>query len=113
MAQTFHYGFDMLDDERILHKALVNMEDNDLFANGALYLTNERLVFVGYILNTRNRVSCDISLYHIKEVKPEKTFLVFNNIIRIISIRDEQYKFIVDRQKEWLEKIGGVLREIG
>jgi len=95
----------MTETEKIVHKALVNMHDNDLIANGAMYLTDERLVFVGYVPNERTRVFCEISLYHIKEVKPEKTFLVFNNIIRIIDIRDEQYKFIVDDQKVWLEQI--------
>ena len=102
----------MTETEKILHKALVNMEDGELVANGALYLTTERMVFVGYMLNTRTRVSCDISLYHIKEVRPEKTFYVFNNIIRIISIRDEHYKFIVDRRSEWLEQIDRQLRAI-
>lgn len=103
--KQFHYGFEMTENERIKHKSLVNMHDNDLIVNGALYLTDERLVFVGYVPNERTRVSCEISLYHIKEVKPEKTFFVFKNIIRIINIRDEEYKFIVDNQKEWIEQI--------
>ena len=113
MQQGFHYGFEINENETILHKALANMEDNDLVANGALYLTNERMVFVGYILNSRTRVSCEVSLYHIKEVRPEKTFYVFNNIIRIISVRDEHYKFIVDTQREWLEQINRQLSVIG
>jgi hypothetical protein len=103
--KDFHYDFQMIENEKIMHKALANMHDNDLIANGALYLTDERLVFVGYIPNERTRVSCEISLYHVKEIKPEKTFFVFNNIIRVISIRDEQYKFIVDDQRRWMTQI--------
>ncbi len=103
----------MNENEVILHKELANMHDNDLIANGGLYLTNERMVFVGYIPNSRTRVSCDVSLYRIREVRPEKTFRLFNNIIRIISIRDEEYKFIVDSQKEWLRQIKVQLKAIG
>lgn len=110
--KQFHYDFAMTETEKIVHKALVNMHDNDLIANGAMYLTDERLVFVGYVPNERTRVFCEISLYHIKDVKPEKTFLVFNNIIRIIDIRDEQYKFIVDDQKVWLEQIDCQLKAL-
>ena len=113
MSQTFHYGFDLLENEVIVHKALANIHDNDMIANGALYLTNERLIFVGYVPNERTRVSCEVSLYHIKEIRPEKTFRLFNNILRVISIRDEQYKFIVDKQKIWLEQIDRQLKAIG
>ena len=102
----------MTENEKIMHKALANMHDNDLIVNGALYLTNERMVFVGYLPNDITKVSCEISLYHIKEIRPEKTFRMFNNIIRIISIRDEQYKFIVDKQKEWLAQIDRQLKEL-
>ena len=112
MIQHYHYAFDMKENEKILYKELANIHDNDLIANGALYLTDERLIFVGYVPNERTRVSCEVSLYHVKEVRPEKTFKIFNNIIRIINIRDEQYKFIVDHQKDWLEHINRQLKAI-
>lgn len=103
--RQFHYGFDLNENEKIVHKALANMHDNDLIVNGALYLTNERLYFVGYLPNTGTRMFCEVSLYHVKEVRPEKTFRIFNNILRIIGIGEEQYKFIVDDQKIWLKEI--------
>ena len=103
----------MNENEKIMHKALANMHDNDLIVNGALYLTNERLCFVGYVPNSRTRMTCEVSLFHIKEVRPEKTFKIFNNVIRVINIRDEQYKFVVDGQKEWLERIHSQLSQIG
>lgn len=108
----FHYGFDINDNEVILHKAIANMHDNDLIVNGALYLTNQRLFFVGYVPNSRTRMSCEISLYHVKEVIPEKTFHLFNNVIRVVNLREEQFKFIVDGQKEWLDQIGRQLRAL-
>jgi len=111
--KQYHYEFNMLENEKILYKALVNMHDNDLIVNGALYLTDERMVFVGYVPNERTRVSCEVSLYHIKEIRPEKTFFLFNNIIRVINVRDEEYKFIVDDQKNWLEKINTQIRALG
>ena len=89
------------------------MHDNDLIVNGALYLTDERIVFVGYLPNTTTRMTCEISLFHIKEVRAEKTFKLFNNIVRVINIRDEHYKFVVDEQKEWLRLIDNQLRQIG
>ena len=113
VKQEFHYGFALNETETILHKALANMHDNDLIVNGGLYLTNERIVFVGYVPNSRTRVSCEISLFRIKEVRPEKTFYFFNNIIRVISISDEEYKLIVDNQTEWLKQINRQLQTIG
>ena len=110
--QTLHYGFKMTENEKIIHKALANMHDNDLIVNGALYLTNERMVFIGYMPNDTTKVTCEISLYHIKEIRPEKTFRIFNNIIRIVSIRDDHYKFIVDKQKEWLAQIDKQLKAL-
>jgi hypothetical protein len=105
LEKQFHYEFQINENEKILHKALANMQEDELIVNGALYLTDERIIFVGYIPNTRTRVTSEVPLEHIKEVRPGKTFLVFNNILRVINIRNEEYKFIVDGQKEWLQQI--------
>ena len=109
----FNYIFDVNEDEIILHKALANMQDEQLIVHGALYLTSERLVFVGYVPNTRTKVTSEVSLYHIQEICPGKTFFFINNIIRVIDIRNEEYKFIVDKQKVWLDEIYKQLDAIG
>jgi hypothetical protein len=109
----FNYVFNVNENEIILHKAQANMQDEQLIVHGALYLTSERLVFVGYVPNTRTKVQSEVSLYHVQEIRPGKTFFFIENIIRVIDIRNEEYKFIVDKQKIWLAEIYKQLDAIG
>jgi len=99
------YSFRLEDDELILKKAMANLYVEREAYNGALYLTTGRLVFVGYMMDIRRKYVADISLVHIKEIKPGKTFFVIPNVIQITTINGGTLKFIVDRRDEWVAAI--------
>ena len=103
--QKFNYQFPLKDDEKIVHKELANMHDSDYVLNGALYLTNQRIVFIALVPKSNTKVTYTILLSNVKDVIPEKSLFFFNNILRIVSTLDEQYKFVVKGQKEWQMQI--------
>ncbi|MHC1762056.1 MAG: GRAM domain-containing protein [Negativicutes bacterium] len=103
--QKFNYEFPLKDDEKIIHKERANMHDSDYVLNGALYLTNQRIVFIALVPKRNTKVTYTILLSNIKDVIPEKSLFFFNNILRVVSTLDEQYKFVVKGQKEWQTQI--------
>jgi hypothetical protein len=111
--QKFNYGFPLKDDEKIIYKEHANMHDSEYVLSGAMYLTDMRIVFVSLVPNSNNKVTYSISLYDIREVKTEKSLFVFNNILRIVDVHDNRYKFIVKGQKKWQAQISMQLDQIG
>lgn len=100
------YSFQLEQGESILKKDLANLQtEEDDALQGALYLTNERLVYVGYILDISKKYKMEIPLAHIRAVRPAKTFFVIPNVLRIETIRDEKLKFVLSRRNEWLDEI--------
>ena len=99
------YRFSLEQNEQILKKGTASLHvDRDVFA-GALYLTNERLVFVGYVHGVNTKYDKAFSLKQIKEIKPTKTLLIIPNAF-VITINDnEQFELIVHGRNEWLEAI--------
>ncbi|QJW48454.1 hypothetical protein HA075_23905 [bacterium BFN5] len=95
------YSFPLTDGEQILRKDLANLYCDGEAFNGALYLTNDRIVFVGYILDINNRYLEEIPLTHVKELKQEKTFFVIPNVLVITTIKERNLKFIVNHRSEW------------
>lgn len=99
------YSFHLEEDEHILKKCLTSYTCEKDVLTGALYLTEHRLVFVGYMLNLDNKYIDQIPLTHIKELLPEKTFFVIPNVIKVITIQDKVIKFVLDGRNKWLEAI--------
>lgn len=99
------YSFPLEKSEVILKKGMANLYCDDLVLNGALYLTNERLVFVGYLLDLISKYMEEVPLVHIKEIKPEKTFFILPNAIELATIRDRKLKLIVSERNKWLAEI--------
>jgi hypothetical protein len=108
--QKINYEFPLKDAEKIIHKERANLHDSEYILNGAMYLTDTRIVFVALIPHINSKTTYTISLYDIKEVKTEKSFFFFSNVLRIVANHDKQYKFIVKGQKEWQSRI---LQQIG
>jgi hypothetical protein len=75
------YVFELNNDERILEKGMATLY-TDEHLSGALYLTNRRLVFVGYINDISFKHEMSVQLNLITEIKSAKTF-------KIIQKRDE------------------------
>ena len=100
------YSFPLNEGESILKKDLANLQKEGDDFNGAFYLTNERIVFVGYMGgNLNNKYLHDTQLEHIQELVPEKTFYFIKNVIKVRTIRDEQYKVIISNRDQWIKAI--------
>jgi hypothetical protein len=99
------YSFPIETGENILKKGLVNLElDGEAFS-GALYLTTERLVFIGYLLDITHKYMEDVPLAHISEMTRGKSLLIIPNVLNVWTIKDRKLKFIVSGSGEWLAEI--------
>lgn len=106
------YSFPIEPDEQILKKDHANLYVGGNAFNGALYLTNERLVFVGYLLDLRQKYMEEIPLVHIKEMVPEKTFYLIPNVLVVTTIRGRKVKIVVNKRDEWLTGINKQIERI-
>ena len=99
------YSFPVEADEHILKKDLVNLElDGETFS-GALYLTTERLVFVGFLLDITHKYMEDVPLAHISEITRGKSLFIIPNVLNVCTIKDKTLKFVVNGSKEWFTEI--------
>lgn len=99
------YSFAMEDGEKILKKSLANLYNDDQVLNGAMYLTTERLVFVGYLMDITNKYVEEVPLTHIERLEPGKSLWVIPNVIKVKTIREQLFSFVVKGRNEWLQAI--------
>lgn len=99
------YSFPLNEGEKILKKDHANMQKAGEAFHGALYLTNERLVFVGYMGDLSNKYMNETPLEHVQELLPEKTFYVIPNIINVQNLKDHNYKIIINNRDQWIQAI--------
>lgn len=99
------YSFPIEERESIIKKDHANLYCDGEAYTGAIYLTNERLVFVGYLMDINNKYMEEVPLSHIKEAKPGKTFYLIPNVLNICTIMDRKLKFIVNGRDNWLSEI--------
>jgi hypothetical protein len=108
------YEFDLLESEKILKKDMANLQcDEGHFINGALYLTTERIVFVGYMLDIRQKYKSEVSLFHIKEVRGEKRFRFFPIVLAIETLQQETLRFIVAKRNDWVSAVQAEVERVG
>jgi hypothetical protein len=98
------YVFELNSDERILKKGMATLLTDEHLA-GALYLTNRRLVFVGYINDISFKHEMSVQLNQIVEMKAAKTFKLIPNAIEISTRKNEQFRLIVQKRDEWMLSI--------
>jgi hypothetical protein len=101
------YRFPLNDNENILKKSLASLHLEDNAFTGALYLTDQRIVFVGYVVNITRKYLEDIPLEHVAKIEAGKTFWVVPNVIDVTTIRNRKFKIIVNpgERNEWLGAI--------
>lgn len=105
------YSFPLEEQEQIIKKDHANLYcDGQAFA-GAFYLTSERLVFVGYLLDIHDKYIEDVPLAHITDVMPGKTFYFIPNVLKVSTIRDRKLKFIVNGRDQWLSAISEQIKQ--
>ncbi len=107
------YQFPLEDSERILRKSLASMTTEGDSFNGAIYLTNERIVFVGYLLEITNKYLEEVPFEHIEAIAPATSLWVIPNAIVLKTIRGRSLKFVVGGRDAWLNEIKLQQRNIG
>jgi hypothetical protein len=99
------YSFELLQNEQIIKKAVGNLTIENTLFTGAFYLTNERMMFVGYLLDQTQKHYTDISLYHIDELRKEKTFRIIPNVLIIHSVQGVEWKVLITGRDSWYEAV--------
>jgi hypothetical protein len=101
------YSFPLGEEEKILKKGHASLHLNENAFTGAFYLTNERLVFVGYVMDINMKHISEVPLTHISEIQGGKTFYLIANTLQITTIGGDRLKVIVDpgTRNGWLKAI--------
>jgi hypothetical protein len=107
------YRFTLKENEKILKKGEASLHIDDAGLTGALYLTNERLVFVGFVLGAAHQQEKSVSLNQIREIKAGKTFFIIPNVLEITIDDNDCLKVIVRRRDEWLAAIRSQMAVMG
>lgn len=106
------YSFPVEPGEDIIKKGLVNLElDSEAFS-GALYLTTERLVFVGYLLDITHKYMEEVPLAHIVEITRGKSLFIIPNVLNVLTLKERKLKFIVKGSNDWINEINKKIQEI-
>lgn len=108
------YSFPLADTEEIIKKGHASLHLEDSAFTGAFYLTSERLVFVGYVMDITRKYMEEVPLTHIREVRGEKTFFIIPNGLAVSTITGKDLKIIVDPgdRNAWLKAIDEQLKKI-
>lgn len=99
------YKFPLEESESIVKKGMASLHDGIDAYSGALYLTTERVVFVGYLMDITRKYMVDVSLAHICDIKGDRTFYIIPNVLKIATIRDKQLNFVVSERNDWIAAI--------
>ena len=99
------YRFPLEHAEQILKKDMATLHIDRVGLTGALYLTNERLIFVGYEVGVVFKMLKAISLMQIREIKASKTMFIIPNALDITIENNERFKIIIQGRDEWLAAI--------
>ena len=92
--------------EHVLKKGMVSLFYRGAMSIGAFYLTDERLVFVGYMRTAITTAQeLDVPLVHIEGIKAEKALFLLNNVLVITTIRGEEFKVFTTERDKWLKAI--------
>lgn len=105
------YSFQLGNDEKILKKDHASLSVDGEAYTGALYLTNEKVVFVGYILDIKKKFIEEIPFQLIRTITKEKTFFLLSNVLVLETIRDRSLRFVVNNRQEWFDAIGKQMDE--
>ncbi|MDR3592879.1 MAG: GRAM domain-containing protein [Negativicutes bacterium] len=107
------YSFPLKDDEVIIKKSHASFHVDGEAWSGAFYLTDRRVVFVGYMMDINKKFLGDIPLSQVSEVKGEKTFHIIPNVIHITARNGYRCKVIVEGRNAWLTAIQEELAKQG
>ena len=107
------YSFRLQDDEVILKKGMANLENETTHLTGAFYLTTSRLVFIGYLVDSTQKFIDEAAFAQISEIRPEKTFGLLSNVLRIIRNDGSNIKILIKQRDSWLTEIREQMEKMG
>lgn len=108
------YSFLAQTDEKILKKGLASLEVEDTTLSGALYVTNARLIFVGYILGgPAIKKEIAFPLTEITSVSGGKTALIIPNAIDVTTATHDRFRIVLRDRNAWIEAIRNQLPASG
>lgn len=107
------YSFHLKDDELILKKDMANLQTESTHLTGAFYLTTNRLVFIGYLVDATQKYIEEVSFSQIREIRPEKTFGLLSNVLRIVRNDGTNVKILIKKRDEWLMEIHHHMKKQG
>jgi len=107
------YSFRLQDDELILKKDMANLQTESTHLTGAFYLTTRRLVFIGYLVDATQKFIEEASFPQIREIRPEKTFGLLSNVLRIVKNDGTSIKILIKKRNDWMTEIHGHMKKNG
>jgi hypothetical protein len=99
------YRFPLGNKEQILKKDSATLHIEREALTGALYLTSERLVFVGYVSGLIHKTIKAVSLKQIREIEGSKTMFIIPNVLDITLENNERLKVVIQGRDEWMAAI--------
>ena len=105
------YSFPVSASEEILKKGLANLHSSGDSFSGALYLTTERLVFIGYISDATHKFMEEVPLGEISELTQGKSLFLIPNVIGVQTTTDKSLKFVVRGRNSWFQEINKKITE--
>jgi len=107
------YSFRLQDDELILKKDMANLQTESTHLTGAFYLTTSRLVFIGYLVDATQKFIEEAFFPQIREIRPEKTFGLLSNVLRIVRHDGTEIKIIIKKRNDWMTEIHSHMKKNG
>lgn len=100
------FGFRLQPGESLLKRGEGCMSVEDSTVLGTLFLTTQRLIFVGLTRRYLTSVAAvEIPLEHIDTIKTGKTLKFIANAIRLTTIRGGNFTFLVGDRDRWVSAI--------
>ena len=99
------YSFPTGETEQILRKGHASLHKEGEAWTGAFYLTSQRLVFIGYMMDITRKYIEDVTLDSIREIRGGKTFGLFSNVLNVTTLAGLRLKIIVEGRDSWLAAI--------
>ncbi|MDD3158711.1 GRAM domain-containing protein [Anaeromusa sp.] len=99
------YSFSLHDNEKIIKKDHANFDSAAEKLHGALYLTTERLVFVGYVMGMEHKYLKEVSLGALTQVATARSLGLIPNALVLKTAEEEKLRFVIRRRNEWYQEL--------
>ncbi len=106
------YSFSLRDDEKIVKKDHANFDSEMEKLHGALYLTTERLVFVGYVMGMDRKYLKEVSLGALKQVATARSLGIIPNALVVKTAEKEKLRFVIQHRNEWYQALRECLEPV-